>query len=70
MLILLMVQLLIHGAKSIVTPSSIPLYDILYITSYPMNLLFICSLTKSLQCSKIIFTTHSIFQDFQVKMTI
>ena len=48
----------------------ISLSSVLYIPSFPFNLLSISKLTKILNCAAIFLSTHCIFQDLKTRMII
>ena len=47
----------------LVTTSSLPLQNVLYIPGFPANLLSISAITKALHCGVFFFPHHCIFQD-------
>ena len=54
------------AGKGLATPtSSLPLSDVLYVPNFPVNLLSISAITKTLFCSVYFFPYHCTFQDLR-----
>ena len=60
----------ISGKCSINCSSTLPLSSVLHVPNCSTNLLFVSSITNSLNCSMIFYRTHCIFQELESVKTI
>lgn len=58
------------GIGIVCVTSTITLFNVLYIPKFPVNLLSISTLTRTLNCSNTFLSSHYVFQDLKTKATI